>query len=71
MLPKLFESDRNYVLGDPELDLLGPREKLAQWRHKNTGPAYYKIGRKVVYRGSDLNDWLEANRVDLNQSSES
>jgi hypothetical protein len=70
-VPNLFENDRNYVLGDPELDLFGPREKLAQWRHKNTGPAYYKIGRKVVYRGSDLNDWLEANRVEPNQGSES
>lgn len=70
-MPNLFENDRNYVLGDPELELLGPREKLAQWRHKNTGPAYYKIGRKVVYRGSDLNDWLEANRVDPNQGSAS
>lgn len=69
-MPSLFESDRNYVLVDPELVLFGPREKLAQWRHKTTGPAYYKIGRKVVYRGSDLNDWLEANRVDPNQSSE-
>lgn len=63
-MPKLFEDDRNYLLGDPELALLGNREKLAQWRHKGAGPAYYKIGRKVVYRGSDLNDWLAANRVD-------
>lgn len=63
-MPKLFEDDRNYLLGDPELALLGNREKLAQWRHKGVGPAYYKIGRKVLYRGSDLNDWLATNRVD-------
>ena len=63
-MPKLFEDDRNYLLGDPELALLGNREKLAQWRHKGVGPAYYKIGRKVVYRGSDLNDWLATNQVD-------
>lgn len=60
----LFEQNRNYVLGDAELDLIGDRNKLAQLRHKGRGPAYYKLGRKVVYRGTDLNAWAEANRVD-------
>ncbi|PHO02205.1 MerR family transcriptional regulator [Rhodobacteraceae bacterium 4F10] len=63
-MSNLFENNRTYVLGDPELELLGDREKLAQWRHKGAGPAYYKLGRKVVYRGSDLNVWVEARRVD-------
>ena len=63
-MAKLFEDNRNYVLGDPELELIGSREKLAQWRHKNMGPAYYKLGRKVVYRGRDLNVWAEAHRID-------
>jgi hypothetical protein len=63
-MPNLFDSKRNYVLGDPELELMGDRDKLAQWRHKNTGPAYYKLGRKVIYRGCDLNDWAKASRVD-------
>lgn len=58
----LFESNRNYVLGDPELDLIGSREKLAQWRHRNVGPAYFKLGRKIIYRGIDLNDWAERQR---------
>jgi hypothetical protein len=62
-MPNLFENDRNYVLGDPELDILGDRDKLAQWRHKGQGPAYYKLGRKVIYRGCDPNDWAEAQRV--------
>lgn len=60
---KLFDCTRNYVLGDAELNLIGDREKLAQWRHKNTGPAYYRLGRKIVYRGADLNAWADANRV--------
>ena len=63
-MTNLFEDNRNYVLGDPELDFIGNREKLAQWRHKAQGPAYYKLGRKVVYRGRDLNAWADANRVD-------
>ncbi|MGB0508129.1 MAG: MerR family transcriptional regulator [Pikeienuella sp.] len=63
-MANIFDQDRNYVLGDAELNLIGDREKLAQWRHKNTGPAYYKLGRKIVYRGVDLNTWVNANRVD-------
>lgn len=60
----LFENDRNYLLGDPELDLIGDRSKLAQWRHKGIGPAYYKLGRKIIYRGTDLNAWAALHRFD-------
>lgn len=64
MESQLFDNSRNYVLGDPELDLIGPREKLAQWRHRGVGPAFYKLGKKVIYRGVDLNAWAEAQRVE-------
>jgi hypothetical protein len=67
VVPDLFENDRNYVLGDPELDIIGDRAKLAQWRHKMKGPAFYKLGRKVIYSGSDLNAWAGAHRTDPNQ----
>lgn len=63
-MSSLFEDNRNYVLGDPELEVLGKREKLAQWRHKRKGPPYYKLGRKIIYRGADLNAWLAKNRMD-------
>ena len=63
-MPNLFENDRSYVLGDPELDIIGDRDKLAQWRHRGAGTAFYTLGRKVIYRGVDLNAWAEANRVD-------
>ena len=63
---QLFDNNRNYTLGAPELELIGDREKLAQWRHKGVGPAYYRLGRKIVYRGIDLNAWAEANRVETN-----
>ncbi len=64
MMTTLFEQNRNYILGDDELNLIGDRDKLAQWRHKRMGPAFYKLGRKIIYRGSDLNAWAEANRVE-------
>ena len=63
-MANLFEQNRNYVLGDPELDLIGDRAKLAQWRHKGIGPAFYRLGRKIIYRGEDLNAWADAQRVD-------
>ena len=53
----IFDENRTYVLNDPELEEIGPRPKLAQWRHQGRGPAYYKLGRKIIYRGSDLNEW--------------
>lgn len=63
-MQNLFDTNRNYVLGDPELDLIGDRDKLAQWRHKGIGPAFYRLGRKIIYRGVDLNTWAEASRFD-------
>jgi len=63
-MANLFEQNRNYVLGDTELNLIGDRDKLAQWRHKSLGPAFYKLGRKIIYRGADLNAWANAQRVD-------
>ncbi len=63
-MPDLFDTNRNYILGDPELEIIGDRDKLAQWRHKGMGPAFYKLGRKIIYRGADLNTWAEAQRVD-------
>lgn len=63
-MASMFEENRNYVLGDIELEVIGDRDKLAQWRHKGMGPAFYKLGRKIIYHGADLNTWAEANRVD-------
>jgi hypothetical protein len=40
-MTNLFENNRNYVLGDDELNLIGDRDKLAQWRHKGMGPAFW------------------------------
>lgn len=32
---------------------------LAQWRSQGRGPAYYKMGRMVVYKLRDILDWQE------------
>jgi len=69
-MAKLFDENRNYILGDQELELIGDREKLAQWRHRGVGPAFYRLGRKIVYRGVDLNIWAESKRVEARLSDQ-
>lgn len=63
-MPHLFEYERNYSLGDADLELIGSREKLAKWRHRGLGPSFYRLGRKIIYRGADLNAWADARRVE-------
>jgi len=35
---------------------------LRDWRSASRGPAYFKVGRLVYYRRSDLWTWLQAQR---------
>jgi hypothetical protein len=63
-MANIFDQDRIYFPEDPELRVLGDREKLAQWRHRMTGPAFIRIGRRIGYHGTDLNSYLNAQRVD-------
>jgi len=61
----LFDDTRHYQQTDPEiLALLGKKEKQAQMRHHGRSPSYYRLGRKIVYHGSDLNAWAQANKVE-------
>ncbi len=36
---------------------------LAQMRYRGTGPKFIKVNRKVLYRWSDVNAYLDANTV--------
>ncbi len=54
-----FEPDRFYRTIDPDLEIIATRGTLAQWRHFGRGPAYVRFGNRVLYRGSDLNAWLD------------
>ena len=60
----IFDEDRIFFPEDPEMRLLGSVEKLAQWRHRNRGPAFIRIGRRIGYHGTDLNAHLNAQRVE-------
>ena len=38
-------------------------QTLARWRSEGQGPSYYKIGgKRIAYRISTVEAWLEANR---------
>jgi predicted site-specific integrase-resolvase len=36
---------------------------LQRWRWQGKGPAYLKLGGRVVYREADIAAWEESNRV--------
>jgi len=65
-MTKLFDETRHYQPTDPEmLELLGSKAKQAQMRHYGRGPAFYRLGRKIIYHGADLNAWAEAKKVHI------
>lgn len=41
---------------------LSPRT-LEKWRTRGTGPVYARVGRRVVYRREDLDDFVAAGVV--------
>ena len=36
-----------------------PVGTLSQWAFKGYGPPYVKVGRKALYRRSDVEQWIE------------
>lgn len=54
-------------------DTLSPREAadvlkravvtLERWRRQRSGPPFYRIQNRVIYRASDIEAWLESSRV--------
>ena len=59
----LFDPDTLYRPKSPEMRRIGTPGGLATMRCKGQGPPYFKIGTKVAYRGSDLNEWMESRYV--------
>lgn len=59
----MFDPAKLYPANDPEIEVLGTYSTLASWRHEGRGPAFIKVGTRVLYRGSDLNSWLESRTV--------
>ena len=59
----MFDENRLYFTSDPALLALAPPSTLAHFRCERRGPAYVKIGSRVAYCGSDLNEWLAMRTV--------
>ena len=59
----MFDDHKLYLAGDPALLVLGRPSTLAHWRSEGRGPAFIKLGARVAYRGSDLNQWLALRTV--------
>ena len=36
-----------------------PESTVAYWRHIGTGPRYARVGKRVLYRRSDVIEWLD------------
>ena len=56
----MFDDNKLYRCSDPEIQALAPYSTLAHMRSEGRGPAFMKIGGRVLYRGSDLNAWLDS-----------
>ena len=64
-----FEPDRYYRTNDSALAVIATRGTLSQWRHRGEGPPYVRFGNRVLYRGTDLNAWIDSHIVDTQSSA--
>jgi hypothetical protein len=57
-------ADPVYV-DDRELERRTPIRRITwqTWRRQGSGPPFYKIGRRCVYRWAEVVTWLESHRV--------
>ncbi len=46
------------TLAEAAAYLLTPVATLRYWRHLGTGPAGFRLGRRVVYRRANLDHWI-------------
>jgi hypothetical protein len=45
------------------------KQTLANWRCNKKGPAYSKIGGRIIYRLSDLDNYISINRIDTEKDA--
>jgi len=46
-----------------------PRQTLAAWRSRGTGPVFIQIGRHIKYRVDDLDAWIATNTITPKEQS--
>lgn len=58
-----FSKD-DFASDDYLCDLLGVgKSATATWRRKGTGPAWHRLNGRPYYKISDIENWIESNRV--------
>ena len=60
---QVFQPDRFYKPSDPEMRVIAAEGTLSQWRFRGHGPTYVKFGKRVVYPGAALNDYIAQQTV--------
>ncbi|MFD5218060.1 helix-turn-helix transcriptional regulator [Streptomyces tendae] len=53
---------RLLTLPEAAAQLRRPVNTLRHWRYVGTGPASFRMGRRVMYREEDVAAWVEAQR---------
>ena len=59
-----FDDDEHYRPTDPAVARFWAAKTLANLRTARRGPAYIKLGGRVLYSGRDLNRYIEHCRVE-------
>jgi predicted DNA-binding transcriptional regulator AlpA len=53
------DQDRLLTIAEAAALTRAPVATLRYWRHLGTGPHSFRLGRRVMYRHSDLLTWIE------------
>lgn len=62
---RLAAPPKEYLSVEEASDFVGVSKVLLdEWRSKGAGPAYHKIGRRVLYSVNDLRAFASASRVE-------
>lgn len=67
----MFDDDRLYMNGDAALTAIAKPSTWNHWRSEGQGPPFVKLGSRVAYRGSDVNEWLRSRTVQPTDRPES
>ena len=60
----MFDADRFYAATDPAMRFIASYQTLAHWRAREIGPAFHRLGGRILYKGADLNAFIESRRVE-------
>lgn len=62
-MPLNIEPDEIYTAEELAAKFKRPRRDLYDWYRRGTGPAAFKIGRRLAYEGADVIDWYEKRKA--------